>query len=554
MKKYFLVFLLLSGCSAIPTSGPINSGLDIASDAQITTSEDIAQGPRPGMSQVQVVEGFLAANASSVGDYSIARSYLAEFVASEWLPLSGIQVYETALNLRQTTDNTVTALGIPRLTLDERLRPNFSIGTNRESIIFFLTRDNGEWRISNPPSGLILPSTQFQRDYEIAPLWFVDKQLSRLVPDFIAISQRIDPAIQLIRALSNGSSSWLRPAVINLLATEFSGGLVSVQRIQDRVVVDLEATVLRLSAREQTLMISQIAQTLYGLGGISELEITVGGQLLAVNGITNPISIKSGVWLAQRNNRQTDVYALSRADELIQLGTRLQVNSWLPQYQDTANLTVASDEQRIAVWLPRTSEIVVGNRTQNPRILSQVSNLTDLNFDSNGTLWYLNTSNGNLFNFDGAEVRLVPSNLTQAGNLTHAVVSPDNVRVALINQSATTAVLNLMRLANTNQGASLNDALRILSISGEVISVDWYTATQVALLVKYANQSELVAVVVDLATAAQTIVRLPKGTQKLDANGFGSLVAVDSQLRIWLQSGNSWERIGVGRDATFARQ
>lgn len=554
MKKYLVALLLLTGCGAIPTTGPVNAGLDIGEIESQTTESAIPQAPRSGMTQVEVVTGFLAANASAIGDYSIAREYLAEFVAAEWLPAAGVQVFETALNLQQTAETTVTAVGIPKLRLDAALRPTLASGADNQSISFFLIRDNGEWRITNPPPGIILPSTEFQRNYEIANLWFIDKQQAKLVPDFIAISQRIDAATQLVRALSNGSSSWLKPAVINLLDRENSGGLASVQRLDGRIIVDLEATVLRLSFRQQSLLLSQIAQTLQPITDLNSVELTVGGQLIDIPGVANPVDLMNGQWLAQRSDKATNLYAIAVSGELVQPASSLEVNSWLDRFPAATNLTIAPDEQRIAVSLPSTGEIAVGYRTQNPRVIAQVAALSDLNFDANGTLWFVNRTSRTLFGYDGTKLLPADISIPTGGNLNHAMVSPDNIRVAVLSQSGATATLSIARLVKSDQSIALRDRFRILALTGTVDSISWFDATQLAMLVSFPNQADPVAVIVDIATAAQTIVRLPSNVVQLDANSFGSLVAVDRQQRIWQRTSGAWEQIGAGRFASYPRQ
>jgi|GEM_PF-1254261 len=555
MKKILVVILLLTGCSEIPVSGPVNSGLDITnSNRPVTDSEFIAQGPWPGMSKAEIVKGFLASHSSTVGDYSIARSYLSSVIATEWLPLASIQVFDVGLSVEEGNGDTVTVSGNRKLFLDENFRPALNPLPVRQEISLLLVLEQGEWRIINPPSGLILNNSDFQRVFELVPIWFVDKQELRLVPDFIAMWQQYDSAIQLVRALTYGSSNWLRPAVTNFLSPENIGGLISIKRDQEKIIVDMDATVLRLDERKRILLLSQLAQSLHGVSDVTQLEVTVGGQLLTGNGITNPLSIEDGTWFAQRNVKATTVYAISTTNDLIQPSSGLQVNSWLSQVSGPSSLTIASDEQRIAVWVPEKSEILVGYRTQNPRTIRQSAAITGINFDSNGTLWYLDTFNNTFYGFDGTDIKSTEVNITSTGNLTHAMVSPDNIRVAIITQAGSTSELNIMRLVRTNQGISLKDPLRITEISGSINDIDWLSSTQVVTLVRIANQSEFVAVIVDLATAAQTVVRLPAGTQSLDANGFAKFVVVDNELRIWERVTNTWEQIGTGRSATFARQ
>lgn len=554
MKKYLIAILFLASCSNIPTSGPINPGIEIDAIDPGVAVNVIPQAPRNGMTQQEVVAGFLAAHANAAGDFTIAREYLAEFVAAEWVPSAGVQVFETAFDLQATNENTITAVGIPKLTLDDQLRPSLIAGASTSSISFSFTQENGEWRITNPPVGLILTNADFQRNFEIAKLWFVDRGLERLVPDFIAISQRNDPAAQLIRALTNGSNNWLTPAVTNFLDPARSGGIAAVQRNGELIIIDLEAQTLRLSSREQSWLVSQLAQTLLPISGIAELSVTVGGQLLIGPGFSNPIDLAQGSWLAKRSSQITNQYAIGQGGRLIQPGNQVVVRSWLERLPNPDSLAVAGDEQQIAVAIPERAEIAVGNRAQTPRIISQVSAVSDLNFDTNGKLWFLNRNSRIWFGFDGAELLRVNVPVPASSTLNHVMIAPDSIRVAIISESGPVSTLAIARLVSTDRGVSLKDDRAILTLTGEVRSLSWYSATEVVLLVKFPNQTEPVAVIVDLATAAQTIIRLPVKVQQLDANGFGTMMVIDQANRIWQRSTGAWEEIGTGRVATYPRR
>jgi hypothetical protein len=554
MKKYLIVILLLASCSTIPTSGPINPGIDVSSYETRSLSKLIPQPPQLGMSQAEIVAGFLAANSSVVGDFSIAREYLVDFIAPEWVPTASIQVFQSELALEQTGIDTITATGIPRMDLDDQLRPKLIAGNDERSFSFFLIEENGEWRITNPPSGIIVLSAEFQRNFEISEIWFVDRTLSRLVPDFIAISRINDPATQLIRALTNGSSNWLKPAVVNLIGADFAGEFVGVERIEDKVIVDLEAEALRLTDREQQLLIGQLAQTLFPLKDINALEVTVGGQTLTLPGQANPVDLKSDFWFGNRTEQVTNIYAINSVGRLTQPDTELSVRSWLNQLPNSTSLTVAGDEQDIAVAIPERAEIAVGDRGETPITIERVSLVSNLNFDVTGKLWFLNRNSRLWFCFDGSQLQEVNVPLPANSTLNHVMLAPDNIRAAIISESATTSTLSIARLVNSDRSLSLKDDRSILTLTGEVRNLSWYSATKVVLLVQFPNQGQPVAVIVDLATAAQTIIRLPVNTQQLDANGYGTIMVIDQVNRIWQRSTGAWEQIGTGQVATYPRR
>ncbi|MDP2013796.1 MAG: hypothetical protein Q8L05_06180, partial [Actinomycetota bacterium] len=91
--------LLLSGCGVLPWSltaqvpegGSIQQG-----DASAANREDqfirvIPQSPRKGMSQAEIVQGFLDASAAFEDDHAVAREFLTLKAANLWAPDSEVR-------------------------------------------------------------------------------------------------------------------------------------------------------------------------------------------------------------------------------------------------------------------------------------------------------------------------------------------------------------------------------------------------------------------------------------------------------------------------------
>lgn len=555
MKKYFIAllsFLLIAGCSFVPITGPINPGLDIGKIVNRSPITNSPQPPTAGMTKLQVAAGFLAANENAIGDFSIAREYLASFLTFEWMPSAGIEVFETSLSLKEISETVVQAQGIPTLIVDQQRRPELPTETDLKSFELSFIKENGEWRIVNPPRGIVLSSVAFQRNYAVANLWFADKSESRLVPDFLVIAQQSDPAPQLIRALFAGSSNWLRPATVNMFNPELLSGLATTQQTESVLTVDFDAEILRMTNQQRVLLISQMAQTLIQVENLTSLRITTGGQLLNVQGVRNPLDLTQGNWLGQQVEDEAKLYALSPAGALIKPVENETVDSWLAGFAGATSFAISADQTQLAGYLPDSSELYLGNLQQDPRLVARVANLSDLNFDASGKLWFLNRSNRNVYSFDG-------SNLVQArfvfppGNiLNHAMAAPDNVRFALVAQAGQRSNLFIARLKQTRSDIEFAKMQRVISVNGEVLDLNWYSPTQVILLVSFPAQQELVALIIDIATATQTILRLPAETTSLVADENQSIAVINRSGDIWIRSKSVWSQVGIARFVTFS--
>lgn len=554
MKKYLvalLIMLLISSCSFVPITGPVNNGLDIGKVERTSLISDSPQPPTIGMTKLEIAAGFLAANENAISDFSIARAYLVSFLAFEWIPSSRIQVYETSLSLKDVGETVVEAQGVPSLLVDQQRRPILPIDTNLSSFELNFVKENGEWRITNPPSGIVISSVAFQRNYAVANLWFFDESKSQLVPDFLVVAKQSDLAPQLIRALFAGSSTWLKPATLNMFDPEFLSGLATTQRVRDSITVDFDAEILRMTNQQRVLLISQMAQTLKQVANLTGLRITTGGQLLNIQGVKNPLDLTTGSWLGQVIDNEVKLYALSADGVLNKPLENENLDSWLVRFTNPSSLAISPNEVQLAGYLPNSSELYLAGRFQEPKLVARVANLSDLNFDASGTLWFLNRSNRNVYGFDGSNLLTAQFELPQGNILNHAMVAPDNVRVALVAQAGALSSLLIGRVKRASSEIKFARIQKLVSINGEVLDLNWYSPTQVVLLVNFPTQQDLVALIIDIATAEQTILRLPAETKSLVANANQSIAVINSSGEIWFRSKGMWSQVGTAQAITF---
>ncbi len=89
-----LAAALLTGCSSLPTSGPVRAGRDLQADRDDVGVRVIGQPPVPGSRPQDIVRGFLQAGADFVNDHAVARLYLAPAARERWKPSTGTAVYD----------------------------------------------------------------------------------------------------------------------------------------------------------------------------------------------------------------------------------------------------------------------------------------------------------------------------------------------------------------------------------------------------------------------------------------------------------------------------
>lgn len=275
--------LALTGCLTIPAASNPVTVTDLPDESLDAGSVQIEPlAPRAGQQSDEVVRGFLAASASTVRGRPVARQYLTSQAAQEWSPdEAGVTVIERDFAAVPSSDEaTVTVTG--RVSGTVGPEGIYSAGPADFQQTFTLQQVNGQWRIDNPPTGVILTVDDFSRAYLRNNLYFLDPGGTKVVPDpryFLADSPA--PANTLVEALLRGPSPFLAPAV----RTELAPGAALVRNVQERRDVRIDFSGLgELSPAAMQGLSAQLVWTLKQLP-ITSVTITSDGQVLSVPGV-----------------------------------------------------------------------------------------------------------------------------------------------------------------------------------------------------------------------------------------------------------------------------
>ncbi|WP_166971022.1 LpqB family beta-propeller domain-containing protein [Brevibacterium atlanticum] len=281
--------LALVGCSSIPTSSPVGHIEDDSGDPAANNAR-IPDGPEPGASVSEIVNGFLAAGAGTGNNFSVARSFLTEAEAQKWSPQESVSVMPNGTDLESlnsdiTTDQKTLTMSAPVVGLVDASGVYSSTKPGTQSTLeFSLRQENGEWRISSAPNGLLISQTDFQTIFLNYSLEFFTSDYSYLVPDSRWFLRSSSTPTALMNELLSGPAPYLSGAVI----TAAPDGA----KLSDSNVVTIENGVAHVSLgpqspapsdREKGLIRQQIASTLQVIPSISSIELTIGGQAVSAS-------------------------------------------------------------------------------------------------------------------------------------------------------------------------------------------------------------------------------------------------------------------------------
>ncbi|NTW40774.1 MAG: hypothetical protein HGA44_12980, partial [Cellulomonadaceae bacterium] len=156
--------LVMAGCAAIPTQGPIRDGDVVVPEPGPVFQ--VADDPLPDGSPEEIVNGFLNAGAAGLSDeFVVARKYLTSAANAEWDPTARVLVYP--LNgggpVIDARDDGSVVVSVPvEGSLDAAGIYTEAPPEAHEELGLQLERDSaGQWRIASLGDVVLLSASSF---------------------------------------------------------------------------------------------------------------------------------------------------------------------------------------------------------------------------------------------------------------------------------------------------------------------------------------------------------------------------------------------------------
>ncbi|MGH3833133.1 MAG: GerMN domain-containing protein, partial [Pseudonocardiaceae bacterium] len=172
----------LAGCAAIPAS----SDLQVVRSVPVGSQLVAPAGPERGVDPFRLVREFIGATGSPEDAHAAARAFLSRNAAAGWNDRAGLTVIEDAPGATPQTD---PAAGVRRIRIGgSRLGVlgadgSFTPMAGSFSVSLDVVSEHGEWRIANPPPGVLVEASAAARNYRQVQVCFVDPSRGTLVPD-----------------------------------------------------------------------------------------------------------------------------------------------------------------------------------------------------------------------------------------------------------------------------------------------------------------------------------------------------------------------------------
>jgi len=508
------VLLVLGGCATVPTSGPVEHHTPQATGVNSGVDVDPLP-PADGASQLLVVEGFLHAMSTYQPNYGVARQYLTEAASRTWKPESGVQVYADGAPPTETETSVVLSARVTgRLDAAGSYSPVGSDAAPPKQDFGLVQNDAKQWRISNPPSGLLVSRYAFTTGFVAVSLYFSDPDGSVVIPDprFFAAGDQAPEAA--VRALLNGPSAWLAPAVRKTVTSGVIVTKVSVDPV-GTADVTLGGAAARLSPEQQRTLLAELAYTLTGFDQISAIRVTADGSAWRDDQgqtIIRPDTFSQLSPIGTVAQRALYVVKDHKVERMRDPGSRDDLEDVEVSLPRPEQIAVNRAQDEVAAITNSGTRLVVGKVGSDKLTVLRTgeSGLIRPDYARNGELWSpAAAGRAGLAVFKGGQrlkVRFGTNPVPEA-TIEALSVSPDGARVAIIVRKDGQSVVGLARIersegAVTLSGWTVLDLQPITGNPGAAMDVGWASVTELVLLQAGESGTGVLRVSQDGATSA----------------------------------------------------
>ena len=558
--------LATAGCARVPTSGPVEQGQGVKAGVDEPFIRVLPQVPTPGMAPIDLTRGFLSASASFDGDHAVARDYLTPEAADVWRADRGVVVYDDQSLAWVTLPDHVVQMRariLATIDRDGSLRPRRGMSLVQN---FQLQKVGGEWRITNPPRRLLLTEPDVARSFRPLDLFFVAPSGPFLVPDPVYVPVvRPGAATSLVRALLDGPTPWLAPAVRTAVPPETSLVVDSVPVENGVAQVNLTSEVLQSSQADLSTLTAQLVWTLTQLPEVTGVQLSADGVPLTVGSTSvqtqadwseydpnsapasaQPLGVSAGrvVIIADSTIPLTGPFG----DGSYEL--RTPALSWAGDRV----AAVGSDGRSVLV-----EPLADPGRTS---VVYQGADVATPSYDGSGALWLVDQR------ADGSHVLVLQPPATSGGRQppVREVVTPrlggsrilqlrvarDGTRAALVvSTRGGPGRLVLARIVRVGDRVELDGFRPVERTLTQVSSVAWASADDIAVLGQVrsaAIQPWLVGVNGTLVASGGSL----RGAVSIAAAPTLPLIAATGDGRAWEDTGLSWQEIAKVSDPAYA--
>ncbi|MDZ8171092.1 LpqB family beta-propeller domain-containing protein [Microbacterium xanthum] len=533
------LLLVLAACAGLPTTGPVNPGIAPGEEPPPPDFFYIPEGPQPGASPEEIVRGFVEAGTGPADNWATARLFLSTSLAEVWDPTAGVTVDErgdrtyaepsaTQVSLMLEADATVNDSGA------------YETGASGLTTLEFrlAQRDDGEWRITEAPDGIVLGADQFPNVYGEYSLMYFDPTWTYLVPD-VRWFPTVNAATWIADALVAGAPSpWLAEAVRSAVPESVTLSRPSVPVTGGVADVDLSRSALGLEQDGLDRLYTQLQASLVGTG-VTEVRLTADSTPLAAEAVpvrstrvaTAPLVLTAEGFGFLSGDDLTPIDGLSAAMTQV----------------DPAVIQVGVDRD-VAAVLTTGGETVRVESDGDLLVVDDRDGLIAPTVDPAGFVWSVPRDGpaGVLATGPDGVALTVAGAFPESTEIAAFAVSRDGARLAAIVSANGRLGIEIAGVVRDADGVPirLTDPLRLGPVGGAGLSLAWLDDTTVAAVSRSGTDITLVEQPVGGAGVSLTA---PTGTVSVSgANTDATVRLLSDDGLLFVRRAANWEQTADG--------
>ncbi|MGV8851226.1 MAG: LpqB family beta-propeller domain-containing protein [Rhodoglobus sp.] len=535
----------LSGCVGVPTSSVVEAGPLI--DEQIDGKfEIVAEGPVAGSTQEQILTDFMNAVRAPSRDYSVAREFLTDEMSGSWKPAASATIRERdklpsispALEENALTYSFSAQAVIDELGVFAELRSPAS-----QTLTFDFERDNGEWRISSAPPGIVLSSNGFEVSFEQQVLYYFDPSFAFLIPDVRWFAVRQSSQSRAVQALLTSDSPWLKQGVV-LTAFPAATSLGSTSSLTSgRAVVDLSSEALSADTVTRERMRQQLSATLH----TPIVVLTVDGRELQGSSSGQNAAVIEPASSGPLVVGTASEFGFNTSDGLSEINELSAVVS-----EAGATAAVLSADRLSVAYLAADSFVHFATVGADPRLIDGRPGLTTPSLDPFRFVWSAQRSSASslsTFEVDGSE-HPIQSSLPVDSEIVSLDVSRDGARLLVYLSSPAGPQLLVYGIVRQqgNVPVQLVEPTVLPARPGAPIDASWVGSSTVATL---SSDDDSVAVTAfNLGGPSESLGAVDGARQLVSTGTNTDNLRLLADGEVWRPQG-SQEWVRTGLDASY---
>lgn len=536
------LIIALTGCTGLPTSGPVTAGLVPGEAPEEPQTQFYAGAPTRGASPEEIVTGFVEAAISPLGSWETARLYLAGSLAETWRPEAGVIVDVADDRRYEIEGDTVTLTVNPTATVDEHGTYTTSASGRVELGFRLAQRDDGEWRIVEAPDGVVLDRQNFPEVYSDHRLAYFDPTWTYLVPDVRWFPASGNAATYVVRELVDGAPSpWLAGSVASAFAQDISLAPDAVPVDTDQVAhVSLNAVAAGADATAQARMMAQLEASLTNTG-VQDVQVTIEGQDAPVD--VAPVTAAQTRPDTRPLVLRADGFGFLSGSELVRLDG---LSTAIEDMEGRIDSITVSPDQKVAVVQQSTGMVYRVTADSPDTLDNERRGLIAPMLDPFGYVWTVPRKDPAAM--VAWDANLEPFPLTgswgEASEVTAMAMSRDGTRIAALVTAGGqhVAMVASVRRDRTGKPTGLGEAMRTTVLPQAGVSVAWIEDSRIGIVT---GDDDVANVIEQQVGGPSETSAAPAGTRRIEFGTQDSAVRLlgDDGL-LYVRRGSSWQQTG----------